>query len=366
MADIAARCGVSRVAVSYALRGVAGNVSESTRRRVLAVAEEMGYNPAINQSARRLIAEHHGHRVLNQAIGVLLPSDFGASTYYSRLLNGIMDVMSSCGYGVHINTLQYDDEQRMPLVEQALPLVYGRGEIDGLLVTVRSDWFVAVWLEALRDEPNYGDRPIIGLVEPIAGCSSVHADDYRSGYLAANHLLELGHRHVLHGFVSAEEIVHHIPVNPENAWAKRLAGMEQAFRGFRLDPDNYLHSTVLISPDSTVGDLEGTLRTHPEITAIVVTNDAVAVMIITELTRLGISVPGDISIVGFDGTESIALPTGENLLTTVRVPLHEIGREAAQLMIRTINGEVNAEYDMLLPTELLVRHSTAPPRRKSV
>jgi DNA-binding LacI/PurR family transcriptional regulator len=360
MADIAARCGVSRVAVSYALSGQSGSVSASTRRRVVAVAKEMGYNPAMNQSARRLIAQHHGQRVLNQAIGVALPLDFGNSTYYSKILNGIMDVMSRNRYGVHINMLLYDWEKELPLVEEAIPLVCGRGEIDGLLVAVRSDWFVAVWLEALRAEPNYGDRPVIGLVEPIAGCSSVHADDYKSGYLAASHLLELGHRHMLHGFIAAQEIVHSVVVNPENAWAKRLSGMEQAFRDLRLDPNQYLHGVVLTPPSFTADTLAGALRDFPEVTAIVAPNDVVGATIVSELTLLGLSVPHDISLIGFDGTEPIALPRG-GLLTTIRIPLETIGQEGAKLMIASINGEVRGTHDIALPTELFVRDSTAPP-----
>jgi LacI family transcriptional regulator len=365
MADIAARCGVSRVTVSYALRGANGEVSDETRKRVMATAKEMGYNPAINQSARRLIAQHHGHRVLNHAVGVALPWDFGSSTYYSKLLNGVMQVMSEDGYGVHLSMLLYDEQKKMPLVKQALPLVCGRGEIDGLLVSTGSFWFVNVWLDELRAEPNYGDRPIIGLVEPIPGCSSVHADDFSAGYQAASHLLALGHRHIFHGFVLAEEAEQSFALNPEAAWVRRQAGICQAVRDMGLDPGTQLHEAVLMGPAGLGGGLVRSLNAHPEITAIIAPNDTTALFVLGELSSLGIRVPEDMSVIGFDDTENVVLPNGRNMLSTVRIPLQEIGMEGARLMIRSINGEVKSEHNIVLPVELVVRDSTArPPARE--
>ena len=103
------------------------------------------------------------------------------------------------------------------------------------------------------------------------------------------------------------------------------------------------------------------LREHPEITAVLAMNDASALRAWALLEREGIRVPRDVSIVGFDDTDPKLDADGRNLLTTVRLPLEELGREAARQLVGAITGRTKREEPVILPTELVVRGSTAVP-----
>lgn len=357
MAEIARHCGVSKGAVSHALRGNIGEVSEATRDRIRAAAIELGYDSSRNQAARRLALQKHGTRPVNHAVSIAMPQDYGV-TYYARLLHGVSTALAEESYGVYVAVTRHKG--------QLLPLVCGRGEVDGLLVAVSAPLFAAVWLSSLRNEPNFGDRPIVGLVEPIPTCSSVHADDFQAGYLAASHLFELGHRYILHGFGFEDPLLKDGFRFTDVAHAKRMDGMKQACRDFGLDPVEHFFQAIAPTHED-YGAEEGpsmisVLREHPEITAIIAQNDSDAIPMLRLLSQIGLRVPEDISLVGFDDTDQIVSLTGDSLLTTVRIPLFDIGQEGARLLLRAINGKVKTVQNTVLPTELIVRETTAPPK----
>ncbi len=112
--------------------------------------------------------------------------------------------------------------------------------------------------------------------------------------------------------------------------------------------------------------LREALQRNPRITAIVSMNDLFALDIYTALQQDNVRVPDEMSLVGFDDVETILNPeTRENILTTVRMPQEEIGREAARLLIRQVEGDATTPTSTVLPTTLIVRNTTAPPRRKA-
>lgn len=358
LANIAERCGVSTWTASQALRGGNGQVNEQTRLRIVAAAHEMGYDPLRNQAARRMALQRNGSRARNHCIGFLMPPGMAHTTYMGRMLDGIMDAMTEKSYGLHL--------VNFTSLDRPLPKVCTSGEIDGLMFGLASVWHNNL-AKLLRAEPNFADRPIVGLVDPIVGASSVHPDDFQAAYLAASYLLELGHRHVVHSFDTTWPTMSGFKASRDSVQVRRLKGIHEAYMDFGLDADKYAHVIDVPLLDcfgSEIGpQFIKMLKEHPEITAIMAPNDDAAVRIWSSLRKSDFRIPEDISLISFDDTDPIMNDQGDNILTTVRLPLYQVGQEGARLMLRSVNGEVNGLQNTILPVELIVRSSTAPPTR---
>lgn len=362
--DIARECGVGKSTVSAALRGDAC-VRPVTRDLIVATATRMGYDPALNTAARRLVLRHHGQHIINQLIALIFPSTFYQTNYFNSIYWGIMDVLKQHDFSL-VTTHAFHAHPQADKVP--LPPIFRRGEVDGVIAFPPNNFDTL--LDELRNITGVATYPAISLIHRREGCSLILSDDEMGGYLAATHLLDLGHRHLaqtLHP-KSAGDI-------SENAIC-RVDGIHRAMREHALDPATHLHfleiPTAWLRPDDVLSDEEAAkmpddrvvefLRTSPETTAIIANNDAAAKRIWYSLRQADWHVPDDISIIGYDDTDPMQNNLGINQLTTVRVPLREIGRHAAELLIRHINGEIEENEILTLPTELIVRASTAPPK----
>jgi LacI family transcriptional regulator len=356
LAHIAERCGVSTWTASQALRGGNGQVNEQTRLRIVDAARELGYDPLRNQAARRMALQRNGNRARNHCIGLVMHRGAAHTVYMGRLLEGIIDVVCEQSYGLHIITpgrIHHDP----------LPRVCTTGEIDGLIFSYTSGWCDAL-TERLRQEPNFADRPIVGLIDPVIGSSSVHADDYKAAYLATSHLLELGHRYMTHCFDTSGHVRFGLMASPDNVHVSRLRGMTQAYSDYGLDAKDYVRLADVPRVDEEINKkgpaFVRLLKDHPEITAVIAPNDYAAVRTWSLIRKAGFRIPEDISVVSFDDTDPIVNSDGDNILTTVRLPLYQIGQEGARLMLRYINGEMGGVLNSVLPVELIVRSSTGP------
>ena len=353
LGEIARRCGVSIPTVSLALRGNTRCASTETIARIKTTAAEIGYDPAMNASARRLVAHHTGSQVVNHVIGLFFPGDaFDALfNYYTIILQQILAAVDEEEFCLLTNYRMSDAR----IEEKRLPLVYRRGEVDGVLTI---DPYVGFHqtLDLLREAEQFGDRPIVTLVHQMPGCSAVIADDYQAGMLAAGRLLDAGHRRLLHFFASDDP----------GPWAQRLAGFQQACRLRGLDPAACLTATVWRPEAGDTVDRESLLallRRHAEITAILPHNDNYAARIVGHLRDAGYRIPADLSVVSFDDTDPIYDDQRRNILTTVHMPLAEIGRQGASLLIRLVTGEEPGPRTHMLPVHLVERASVIPPRR---
>lgn len=348
MQDIAERCGVSKVTVSRALRGDLTFVSYETARRIKEVASELGYDPLHNQAARKLALRKAGQDVINSVIALCFPTDLYRYSYFGHIYQGIMDIALERKFSV----LYVAD---LRLQETLVPPVFARGDVDGLLSLMHAN-DIAVALKNLRADIGFNGHPVVSIMEPLEGCSSVVADEYTGGRSATEHLLDLGHRYIMH-FIARNDIEPHL---------QRLQGIKDAYIQRGLDPEKYLTTVYWYTETQPWPNIPGAdeivlpvLRQHPEITAIFARNDVMAMKIKHSLSRAGIRVPENISLVGFDDSDAIVDDRGDNILTTVRVPLGEIGRRATDLLIRLIMGEESENSNIKLPTELVVRRSTA-------
>lgn len=363
--DIAAHCGVSLGTVSLALRDDP-RISAATARRVLDAAAALGYDPSQHQAARRLALSKHGRDVINHVIALIVPTSFHRPGYFAELMQGVMDVLVEAGYCA-LTTYIYSTDDRQP----EMPVALRTGIVDGVLSMVTSQ-AVGSLIEPLRQQTGISPRPVVSMIWEYPGCSTVRADDEGAGYAIARALLARGHRHLLHlSFL--------LPyMQPSEPQARRIAGATRALADAKLDPAAHLHLVDVanyhwLDQDSaTTGDPALTrvsmngrlmpfvdvLRAHPEITAVIGLNDASALRAWRLLEVAGYRVPEDISIVGFDDTTPRLDAAGVNLLASARVPLLDIGREAAALVIRQVTGDAPKDpVEIMLPVELQLRRS---------
>jgi LacI family transcriptional regulator len=314
IAEIARQAGVSPATVSLALRGK--RVAEKTRERILRLAERAGYVPS--NVGRALQSSR------SRIVGYLLP-DVTAS-FYSDILQGIGEAADAAGYNVLTAVTDNSPER-----EEHHLNAFHEKRVDGILVSR----FTKPTRRLLKALEKSG--------VPVIVCSnatfdpkvpSVVIDDRKGGALAARHLIELGHRKL--GFCFS------IP-----EFGGRCAGAAGAARraGCR--------------PPVRIGDEDGLrtcLKKRNRPTGIVACTDFAALKVKHTADALGLRIPEDLSLVGFDDLWFTDLP--EFSFTTVAQPKREIGRLSMELLLRRIEGK-RVKGRRLAPA-LVVRGSTGP------
>lgn len=323
--DVARQARVSAATVSRVMTGSSHSVSGETRRRVRAAARELGYLP--NMLARSLLTRQ------TSAIGVLVPDV--SNPYYAVILRGIEDAAGRSRRAVILcNTDRRHDKQ------QAYLQTLLERRVDGLIITGgtlrRHD------LAQLR-----GMLPAVVIGRHEVSLPSVRVDNVAAGLVATRHLIDLGHRRIacLAG-----------PASSLTA-TDRLEGYRRALGEAGLEARS---GDIVTAEFSLDGGRLGVARLfaplHPP-TAVVASSDQTAIGALRGLSEAGLAVPGDVSVVGFD--DSPLAPFTIPALTSVAIPMYEIGRQAMALLLRLLNGERAAS--VVLPAALSVRETTAPP-----
>ena len=209
----------------------------------------------------------------------------------------------------------------------------------------------------------------MSLFFPLAGCSAVLAEETQGAYAATQHLLDLGHRHLLWLYRAG-------PAGAPPICAGRRDGICRALRDSVLPPAEHLLEFAVpmewLDAPGSVGSptpagqdaaseasLTGFFRDNDRFTGILAQNDHVAIRVNALLARLGLRVPRDYSLIGFDDTEPILDECGHNILTTVRLPLREAGRAAGDLVLRQLDAATARPETVTLPVALVVRGTTA-------
>lgn len=347
--DIAQVCGVSRMAVSYALRGQRQFVSAVKIERINKVALQMGYDPAVAHAARSLRYQKQKNTIVSYVVAVFFPVELINTRYYAILLQGIHQALKEKRFGM----LSCYIQKNGPPVAEQLPQIFRRGDVDGAIIMPSAEYDVSL-AESLHGMAGFGDRPIVSLIDPLAGCDAVVADDVEIGRLAATHLLELGHRHLLRfrNFAATNALVE-----------KRLLGHQIAFKqaGLKLDPHLQTEGWIWDDLRGLEIALLEALEKHPKTTAILAPNDTNGIELARVLRRLGRRIPEDISIIGADDCDALYGSQEQNIWTTVRVPLQAIGHKAADRLIEQLAQEPAGPHIQTLPVELVVRGTTAAP-----
>ena len=330
--EVAARAGVSFQTASKVLNGGDVRVSEDTARRILTAAAELGYRP--NTVARSLVQR------TTTTIG-LVASDATDIAITQASVAAEQEARRN-GHSVLVGHLAAGGADGADIVRTLI-----ERRVDGIIAAapeVEEDTEVA---EMLRTYV-----PAISLqAVPGGGVPMVGSNHRETGRLATSHLLELGHTAI--GTVTG-------PFR-RRVTRSRLHGYEDALRDANLETPEDLVAEGDWTPKGGASATRLLLERSPDITAIFVHSDMMAMGVLSALFQAGRYVPRDVAIVSCDD-----IPFAEYMtppLTTIRVPLAETGRQAVDLLLRLIAGEEVSERSPLLPVELIVRASTAPPRK---
>jgi LacI family transcriptional regulator len=330
IADVAARAQVGVATVSRVLNGNV-NVSPATRARVLEAIALLDYRPssvARNLSLRRTLV-----------IGVVVP--FFTSPSAVERIRGIVTALEGSPYDLALFDVESADRQR-----RAFDLL-GRGDrADGLLVVslVPPDEELGR-LQAAR-------LPTVLVDAPHASLPNVVVDDVAGGEMATRHLVELGHRAI--AFVGDK------PPDPFRFHSSRdrTTGYERALEraGIPLRPDYVRAGTHSRHVARSIA--EELLRLADPPTAIFAASDIQALGVLEAARALGLDVPGDLSVIGFDDID-VASYAG---LTTVHQPLFDSGHRGAELLLEVLAGVPPSATTETMPLELVVRSTTGPRR----
>jgi LacI family transcriptional regulator len=337
IADVARESGVSPATVSLVLRDKPG-VSEETRQRVLEKAGLLGYlfQPS-NQAAQR--------SAIN-SIGLLVkvrPNDLAATnSFYASVLAGIEEFCRRRQIYLVYANLPVDEHN----VAIETPRLVTEQDVDGLLL-------VGMQLDATAMEFWQRQSTPLVLVDAYAEGDPYDAvvTDNRAGAVeATNHLIHQGHREIV--LVGSEPDAY-------PSILERRTGYIQAMKSAGLQP-RFVDSPLWGETAAPLA-LEY-LRKHPQVTAVLTANDAVAIVLMQAMQRAGYSIPGDLSVVGFDNIASARLVTPP--LTTMRVDKMGMGRIAAQMLANRIEYPESGRVRTLIRPHLIERESTSPPKQR--
>jgi LacI family transcriptional regulator, repressor for deo operon, udp, cdd, tsx, nupC, and nupG len=335
--DVAALAGVSASTVSRSLRGHP-SISATTRRRVLEAARELSYSASPQASG---LASGR-----TRSIGVVVP--FAMRWFFASIIVGAYDVLHEAGYDVLLYHLG-DTEARDRFFER-MPLARRVDAVLTLALPLTEEHTLA--LRAL-------DMPLVTVGSPLPGVPCVRIDDAAATRTAVHHLLHQGH----------QDIVMIAGVEDERDFGFATSRLRRA--GYRQAMESAALGRRVDVVSARAYGIEGGAEAMAELmdrpalpTAVVAEYDELAIGAMRTLRRASIPVPARLSVVGVDDHEMASVVD----LTTVAQPVREQGAVAARLLLDAVDGggvDRTGRPEVVLPTRLVVRGSTAAPFTRS-
>jgi LacI family transcriptional regulator len=305
-------------------------VNTATAARIQKIAKELGYSP--NPIARSLKTSR------SSSIGLVIPDL--TNPLFPPIVRGIEDVLRPVGYNAWIVNTDNRDDLEATAVES-----FRHRNVEGFV-------FATAHLQhPLLEEMAASGTPMVLINRRLASADipSVTSDDATGVALAMQHLVDLGHRHIVH-----------------LAGPQDLSTGVTRRRAFResLEDLGLPHETTRVQVCDAWSEEAGAratialLDSGVEFTAILAGNDLLALGAYDALTERGLAVPGDLSVIGFNDMpfmDKVSPP-----MTTVRIPHYDIGAEAARLLLEVLGDPTRHPRSLLLPLTLVVRSSTGP------
>lgn len=325
--EVAKIAGVSPSTVSRALNGFPG-ISEKTRQKVIEIARRLNYRP--NYRGQILTAQS------TKNIGLLI-TDI-TNPFFPEVVRGAEEYANKAGYTILLgNTSESEDKETNYLD------FFSRGPVDGVIISasrVSNEHIISLAEEGLP-------IVVINRILEHPRISFVSTDMERGGYLATMHLLKLGHTKI--AFING-------PKHSE-ASQKRLEGYKKALKEGGIDYNPEMVSFNIPIAESGYRETIRLLYTKEPPTAIFTYNDLMAFGVLKAAKELGLSIPEELSVIGFDDIffSSFTNPP----LTTIRQFKEELGRRAVELLLKLIKGEREV---LMIEPELIIRNTTS--RRK--
>jgi len=330
--DVADAAGVHPATASRALNpATRGLVNTDTARRVIRVADSLGYRP--NPIARGLKTAKSG------TIGLVIPDL--TNPLFPPIVRGIEDVLEAAGYSGLIVSTDNDQGRERAQIE----LLRSR-QVEGLIIAT------ALLHHPLLEQLHEDGVPMVMVNRRPEGVdvSSITPDDATGIELAVRHLAELGHR----------RIAHLAGPSTTSTGLVRARSFRSSVRDLGLDDSPELTRVCDQWSESAGAEgLRSMLDAGAEPTAVVAGNDLIALGCYDVFAERGIECPRDMSVVGFND-----MPFLDKLrppLSSVSIPHHQIGAEAARLLLEAIADVRRPARSVLLPLTLVRRGSTAPP-----
>lgn len=330
--DVARLAGVSRSTVSYVLNDQTQlkiPISDETRQRVMQAINDLGYEP--DARAQALI------RGSARSVGVIIP--VLDNPYFWQMFSGISDALQDAGYSLHLSRHPLDAQQESNTIRELT-----RHRVDGFILLAAVKYLLPRLVDDLR---NTG-QPVVEITASKAEFDHV-IHDYSAGTRTLmTHLLELGHQKI--GFIYG--------VAQEAQGSDRL----MTYRQFQKEAGLVGNEAFETHCGDTMEDAyraAHTLLSRPNRpTALLVINDMLAIAVIRAANDLGLSIPRDLSIAGFDD-----IPFSNYLsprLTTVSGKAEESGRDAVRLLLKRFVEPDLPQQVTTANVELMVRESTGP------
>jgi DNA-binding LacI/PurR family transcriptional regulator len=330
--DLARQAGVSAPTVSRALRGH-GRVSPTTRRRILQLAQELGYTPSL--LARGLVTQR------SFCVGLVVTTF--ADPFHSEVAQGVEEEARQHHYSLFLASTGVNPEREIEVVQT----FQGR-QVDGIIV---SSSRVGNRYAGLLQESGI---PLVLVNAHVAGDNiySIAHDDYAGGARLLRHLIDQGHRRI--AYVGNERGVQ---TNTERrrAWLETLpaAGLEPVVAAY--GPNGRLQGGA-VAGERILNAATTAWGAPPD--AIYCYNDTMAIGVMSVLRSHGLRIPQDVAITGFDDIDVASFL--EPPLTTIRQPRRQMGAQAMKVLLALINGEMDPALPQqtVMQGELIVRAST--------
>lgn len=330
--QVASIAGVSRTVVSRVLNNKP-KVSRETRARVLQIIEEYNYRPS--SVARGLSIDR------SFEICIIMPRrrhDSMANGYWPLLHLGISEQCVDRGYVVSMTMITAEG------VDEVRARVAKERDFDGYILRSGTASLVASsFLE--KDIPMV----LIGSAPEYPALSSIEVDNFDGAYQATKHLTDLGHRRIalIMGDPEMQESI------------ERRDGFLSALKDAGIEPDESTMAAGRYCEKTGYKIMNGWLAAGKRPTAVVCASDAIAAGVLLALSESGISVPKEVSVIGFDDVPGSAFLIPP--LTTISQPIYEKGQQAASILIDAIEGRSSGPVHVRLPAKLVVRRSCASP-----
>jgi DNA-binding LacI/PurR family transcriptional regulator len=326
---LAEHLGLNPATVSVVLNEVPGrSIPQATRDRIKAAAKELNYRPSLLARSLR------NRRTLN--IGILVP-ELGDG-YHTQVMSGVGDHLMDAGYFY----FTAHHRHRKNLVEEYSQMLLGRG----------AEALIAI--DTLLEHPF--SVPVVAVAghRPIDGVTNVVLDHRFAAELTLTHLHSLGHRRI--AFMRGQSF----SSDSDERW-RSIACVAQEI-GIPIRPELIVQlDRDVNSPELGYPVVQHLLSNREQFTAVVAFNDMSAIGAIRALQDFGLRVPGDVSVIGFDDIKAAAFSNPR--LTTIRQPLSNMGRIAAQCLLNRIHGTERFREEIMVEPELVVRESTQATER---
>ncbi|MBP2075967.1 LacI family DNA-binding transcriptional regulator [Oceanobacillus polygoni] len=314
LGDVADKAGVSRTTVSRVLNN-RGYISDKTRQKVHEAVELLNYQP--NEIARSLFIKK------TYIIGLIFPTT--NNPFYGQLIFHLENICESLGYRVLLCNSQGREDKEKDYLK-----MLQRHQVDGIIAGAHNRGI---------EEYNNQHLPLVGIDRYLSkNIPVVSSDNYDGGKKATRLLIDKGCKQIIHinGSPSLE--------TPANL---RREAYEDVMKENQFHPRTYI-----------IGDniIERLFDENPNVDGIFASDDLIAANVIREAKRRNINIPGDLKVIGYDGTETTRILLPE--LSTIQQPVKEIADLAIKLLMKQINGESESQIEWKLPIKLIKGETT--------